>query len=106
MVELGKTPAGQLSLTPLIAITVPVLAYGWILRHISRLFIQSFTQADDARYRNVMTMTFLGLTKDPTSGVTDLERGIILNALFRPAPPNTSEDGPPAGPMDLIKPKS
>jgi hypothetical protein len=103
LLEISNAPSGQISLTPIVAITVPVLAYAWILRHVSRLFIQSFTQADDARYRNVMTMTFLGLTKDPTSGVTDVERGIILNALFRPTPPNTSEDGPPAGLLDLIK---
>jgi hypothetical protein len=106
VLDLSNTSTGQISLTPIVAITVPVLAYGWVLRHISRLFIQSFTQADDARYRYVMTMTFLGLTKDPTSGVTDVERGIILNALFRPTPPNTSEDGPPAGLMDLVKPKT
>ena len=103
IIEIGTTTQGQLSLTPIVAITVPVLAYGWILRHISRLFIQSFAQADDARYRNVMTMTFLGLSKDKTSGVTDAERGIIINALFRPTPPNAAEDGPPNGLLDLIR---
>lgn len=50
-----------------------------------------------------MTMKFLGLTRDKTSGVTDAERGIIMNALFRPTPPNTAEDGPPAELIDLIK---
>nr|WP_314256756.1 DUF6161 domain-containing protein [uncultured Devosia sp.] len=103
VMEIGTTSQGQLSLTPLVAITVPVLAYGWILRHVSRLFIQSFAQSDDARYRNVMTMTFLGLSKDEKSGVTDTERGIIMNALFRPSPPNAAEDGPPIGLLDLIK---
>jgi hypothetical protein len=93
------------SLTPVVVITVPVLAYAWVLRHLSRVFIQNLTIADDAAYRRLMTMTFLGLTNDPKSGVTQAERAIILNALFRPAPPNPTEDGPPTGLLDIITKK-
>lgn len=98
--------SSTLSLTPIVVVTVPVLAYAWILRHISRVFIQNLTVADDAAYRRLMTMTFLGLTNDPQSGVTQAERAIILNALFRPAPPNTTEDGPPTGLLDIITKKA
>jgi hypothetical protein len=100
--ELAKATVGGFSLTPVVAISIPVLAYAWILRHLSRLFIQNLTLADDASYRRLMTMTYLGLSKDPSSGISEAERAIILNALFRPAPPNTSEDGPPTGLLDLI----
>lgn len=49
-----------------------------------------------------MTMTFLGLAKDHKSSVTDAERAIILNALFRPAPPNANDEGPPTGLQDIL----
>ncbi|WP_299724686.1 hypothetical protein [Devosia sp.] len=69
----------------------------------SRLFIQNLALADDASYRRVMTMTFLGLNADKSAAITDVERALILNALFRPAPPSTSDEGPPSGLLDLIK---
>ena len=97
--------SSTVSLAPVILVTVPVLAYAWILRHLSRVFIQNLALADDAAYRRLMTMTFLGLSRDPASGVTQAERAIILNALFRPAPPNTNEDGPPTGLLDIINNK-
>lgn len=98
--------SGSINLTSIMAISVPVLAFGWLLRHVSRLFIQNLALADDAKYRQVMTMTFLGLQKDENAGITDTERALILNALFRPTPLNTAaEDGPPAGLLDLIKGK-
>lgn len=31
------------------------------------------------------------------------ERALILNALFRPTPPYSGDDGPPSGLIDLIK---
>lgn len=105
LLRLTAASADKFSLTPLVAISVPVLGYAWLLRHVSRIFIQSRALADDASYRRTMTMTYLGLSKDPTSGITHTERAIILNALFRPAPPNTSDDGPPSGLLDLIKAK-
>lgn len=106
LVKLTAATADKFSLTPIVAISIPFLAYGWILRHLSRVFIQNLALADDASYRRLMTMTFLGLNKDPNSGVTEAERAIILNALFRPAPPNSTDDGPPNGLLDLIKSKS
>ena len=105
LVELTAATADKFSLTPIVALSIPVLGYGWLLRHISRLFIQNLTLADDASYRRVMSMTFLGLSKDPASGISDAERAIILNALFRPAPPNSQDEGPPSGLLDMLKPK-
>ena len=105
LIELTAATADKFSLTPVVALSIPVIGYGWLLRHVSRLFVQNLTLADDASYRRVMSMTFLGLAKDPASGISDAERGIILNALFRPAPPNASDEGPPSGLLDLINPK-
>lgn len=105
LIEITAATADKFSLTPVVALSIPVVGYGWLLRHVSRLFVQNLTLADDASYRRVMSMTFLGLAKDPASGISDAERGIILNALFRPAPPNAGDEGPPTGLLDLINPK-
>jgi hypothetical protein len=101
--ELTAATADKFSLTPVVALSIPALGYGWLLRHVSRIFIQNLALADDASYRRVMSMTFLGLSKDPASGITAAERGIILNALFRPAPPHSGDEGPPSGLLDIIK---
>ncbi|MBK1795664.1 hypothetical protein JHL21_14265 [Devosia sp. WQ 349] len=86
-------------------ILVPVLGYAWLLKQVSRLFLTNRAIADDASYRHVMTMTYLGLVNDPNSKITKEERALILNALFRPAPSSTQDDGPPMGVFDLINGK-
>lgn len=78
------------------------LAYGWFLKHLSRGFVQNLQIADDAHQRRVMVMTYLGLAKESSTEISSNERALILNALFRPVPPSTADDGPPAGLIDLI----
>lgn len=94
---------GGISLGGVAAITVPALLYGWLLKNISRMFIHRMALADDAAHRRVLTMTYLGLAKEPRLAITDNDRALILNALFRPIPPHSADDGPPAGLIDLIK---
>jgi len=84
-------------------ISIIALGLGWILKHFSRGFVQNMQAAADARHRKVMVMTYLGLAKDEGTQITDAERALILNALFRPAPPHTADDGPPAGILELIR---
>jgi hypothetical protein len=92
------------SLTALTLVTAPILGYGWILKHVSRGYIQNGLIAADARHRRVMAMTYLGLAKSENTGIGEGERALILNALFRPAPPSSpGDDGPPTGLLDLIK---
>lgn len=81
------------------------LAYGWFLKHLSRGFVQNLQIADDAHQRRVMVMTYLGLAKESSTEISSNERALILNALFRPVPPSTADDGPPAGLLDLINKK-
>ena len=91
-----------ISLTGVAVISIPALGYGWLLRHISRIFIHNLNLMSDAEYREVLSTTFLGMAERTSTGITEAERALVLNALFRPAPPNTTEDGPPSGLIDLL----
>ena len=94
---------GGFSIAGLAVITVPALLYAWLLKNISRVFIQNLNLADDADHRRSLALTYMGLLQDEKRPATDQDRAIILNALFRPIPPQTADEGPPSGLMDLIK---
>jgi hypothetical protein len=94
---------GSISLGGVAAVTVPVVFYLWLLKHIGRVFQQRLMLADDAAHRRVLTMTYLGLAKESRLSITESERAIILNALFRPIPRSATDDGPPSGLLDLIR---
>jgi len=100
VIELTK---GSLSIASLVIFTVPVLAYGWLLKHVSRVYTQNLAVAADAEHRRVMAITFLGLAKRKSVGVSEQDRALVLNALFRPSPTSTQDDGPPSGLLELIK---
>lgn len=101
------TPDSGFSIASIILVSAPLLGYAWILKHLSRNYIQNTQIAADARHRRVMAITYLGLMRRKTSGIAEAERALILNALFRPAPPNSAgDDGPPLGLLDMLKSKS
>lgn len=89
----------------LAVVTVPTLAIAWLLRHISRIFVQNFTQRHDALNREMLAYTYLSLAENKDMEIGENERALILNALFRPAAPNAGDEGPPMGLIDFIKPK-
>jgi hypothetical protein len=101
--KLTAASNGGFSISGLAAISVPALFYAWLLKNISRVFIQNLNLADDAAHRQSLALTYMGLLQDDKRPASDAERAIILNALFRPIPPQTSDEGPPAGIIDLIK---
>jgi Family of unknown function (DUF6161) len=94
------------SLAGLAAITVPALFYAWLLKNVSRVFIQNLNLADDASHRRALAITYLGLSENPKLSISDADRALVLNALFRPIPPHSTDEGPPSGLMDLIRGKS
>jgi hypothetical protein len=95
--------SGGVSITGLAVVSIPALLYAWLLKNISRVFIQNLNLADDADHRRSLALTYMGLLQDDKRPATDQDRAIILNALFRPIPPHTGDEGPPSGLMDLIK---
>lgn len=103
--EITTAPAGGVSLTGLALITIPALFYAWVLKNISRLFVQNLSTSEDAAHRRALAITYLGLADNPKVQLSDTDRALILNALFRPASPQSADDGPPAGILELIKGK-
>jgi hypothetical protein len=85
-------------LIPVVFITIPALAVGWLLRHVSRLIIQSLSLAADAGLRGTIATTYRALSNDRTA--SEAEVALVLQALFRPidgsghaeiAPPSLAE---------------
>jgi hypothetical protein len=97
---------GPISIAGVAALTIPALLYGWLLKNVSRMFIHHLNGADDAAHRRALCITYLGLAENPKLEIAAQDRALILNALFRPAPHQGLEEGPPSGLLDLIKPKS
>lgn len=104
IVKLTATNGG-ISISGLAAISIPALFYAWLLKNISRVFIQNLNLADDAAHRRSLALTYMGLLRDERHPATDQDRAIILNALFRPIPPQSGDEGPPSGVLELIKSK-
>ncbi len=100
VVDISK---GGLSLAAVAVFTIPVLAYGWVLKHISRVFTQNLLINADAEHRRVMAVTFLGLARRKSVAMGEQDRALILNALFRPSPSSPHDDGPPSGLLELFK---
>jgi len=96
---------GTISVAGVAAVTVPALFYAWLLKNISRVFIQSLNLADDAAHRRALALTYLGLAANPKLNVAEQDRALILNALFRPIPTQTADEGPPSGLLELIRKK-
>ena len=92
-----------ISLSGVAAITVPALLYAWLLKNVGRVFIQNLNLADDAAHRRTLAVTYLGLAENPKLSISETDRALILNALFRPVPPHTGDEGPPAGLIELIR---
>jgi Family of unknown function (DUF6161) len=101
--SVSTTENGGISLAGLAVISAPALFYAWFLKNISRVYIQTLGIADDAAHRNALAITYLGLVENEKVSITDQERAIIMNALFRPVPSQGIDDGPPSGLMELIK---
>jgi hypothetical protein len=102
-IKLTANANGTFSFAGVAVITIPALFYAWLLKNVSRVFIQNLNLADDADHRRSLALTYMGLLQDEKNPASEADRAIILNALFRPIPPHTNDEGPPAGLIDLIK---
>jgi hypothetical protein len=101
--QITSTSTSGISFAGLGLITVPALLYAWLLKNVSKVFLQNLMLADDAAHRRALAITYLGLAENPKLQITPEDRALILNALFRPIPPHSGDDGPPAGLIDLVK---
>lgn len=103
--ELFNPSAGNVVLSNIVFVSVPLLAYGWILKHVSRLLLKAVEIESDASFRIMYAKTYLSLKKH-SGELDEHDRAIVLNALFRPLTSGGSDDGPPIGVVDLLKNRS
>lgn len=90
----NQTPPGALYVVISAGLAVLSTIGFWIGRILSRLYLSEHRMKTDADERAVMTETYLALTE--AGKATDVERQIILSALFRNTTDGTvKDDGPP-----------
>ena len=87
-------------------VSIPALTALWILRHFGRLFVTNFERSGDARMRQTMATTFLALTKEGTEAVTQEERLMVLQALFRAPAESKGDEGHFGSPLDILSRKN
>lgn len=88
------------TISRLVVITFPLVLYVWVIRLIVRFNSRSLLLHDDARQRQTMMDTYFLLIE--RQAATPEERGLILNALFRPAPGHGSDNVDPPNFTDFI----
>ncbi|MER8625999.1 DUF6161 domain-containing protein [Mesorhizobium sp. M1143] len=92
---------GLLALVPLAFITLPTLAFAWLLRHVSRVIVQNLALGADARLRGTIATTYSALTAE--QGATPTELAIVFNALFRPVDGSTHSEIAPPNLVDILE---
>jgi hypothetical protein len=79
-------------------VTVPVLMFAWTLKHFSRIFVQNMNLASDAGRRAALADVYTRIVSDPElnredNRITDKQKEIIFEAMFRPRDPRHTDDG-------------
>jgi polyhydroxyalkanoate synthesis regulator phasin len=92
---------GLLALVPLAFITLPTLAFAWLLRHVSRIIVQNLSLQADAQLRGTIATTYSALVTEPNG--TTPELAIALNALFRPVDGSGHTEIVPPNVKDIIE---
>jgi hypothetical protein len=82
----------KLLVLDLAVVTLPSLAFFWILRLVARVFIQSISRAADARERATLVSTFLALCEDTKTIPSEMERLILIRSVSRPGPGDALEE--------------
>jgi hypothetical protein len=84
-------------------LAIPAIGIGWGLKVLARFIQNNSILGDDSRQRQAMTRTYLALLADKDSGVTEKDRLVMLNAIFRPLPGTQVDEVAPPTILDLMK---
>ncbi|WP_341705052.1 DUF6161 domain-containing protein [Ferrovibrio sp.] len=103
LLSLLKDEKGSLSLAAAPLLVAAMLPLFWVLKHFARMFTENLSDARDAKQRASLTSTFLALSTKEAVTFSDAERAIIVQALFRPSPAQTADDGVPLPLAELLK---
>ncbi|MEP4032704.1 hypothetical protein [Roseibium polysiphoniae] len=88
-------------------VTVPVLLFAWTLKHFSRIFVQNMNLASDAGRRAALADVYTRIVSDPDlnkdgNRVTDEQKKIIFEAMFRPRDARHTDDGIDHSPVEKL----
>lgn len=95
--------SGEYSYLAVLIVALTFVSAAWIFRLIGRYVIDNFTYATDARQRQAILDTFVNLVGTPEAKMVESERALILAALFRAAPGQSSDDPAPTTLLELIR---
>ncbi len=89
------------TISRLVVITAPLALYFWAVKLLVRFNTRSMVLMDDARQRHTTMDTYFHLIE--RNGATTEERGLMLNALFRPLPGQGQDNVDPPNFIELVK---
>lgn len=100
-----RTSHGGSSWVAILPVIIPTFAGVWVLRIFGRQLSESLMIMKDAEERQTLVKTFLALMRDETTGkavVTEADRVLILQALFRQSRVTATDDSPPLNSGEAI----
>ncbi len=74
---------------------VPLIVLAWPLRILVRVINSAITLGEDTEHRKAMLETYFALVGDKEAGMEPSDRILVLNAIFRPLPGQSSDVNPP-----------
>lgn len=89
------------TISRLVIVSAPLALYFWAIKLIVRFNTRSMVLMDDARQRQTTMDTYFHLVEN--NKATPEERGLMLNALFKPLPGQGQDNVDPPNFMELVK---
>ncbi len=102
----AEATAAQLTaatISKLVIVSAPLALYFWAIKLIVRFNTRSMVLMDDARQRQTTMDTYFHLVESNKASVE--ERGLMLNALFKPLPGQGQENVEPPNFIEIINKK-
>lgn len=99
--EAGPAQLTAATISRLVIVSAPLAMYFWAIKLIVRFNTRSMVLMDDARQRQTTMDTYFHLVEN--NKASPEERGLMLNALFKPLPGQGQENVDPPNFMELVK---
>lgn len=87
---------GKLEIAAVALLAPVVIILLWLFRIVARSHMLNQQHAMECRQRETMMSTFLALTNDQSGKITEAERLIVLQALFRPSGARSDDEALPS----------
>ena len=98
------SPLVELAFSKFVILLVPGFFAVWVLRIVLKVGLSNLALADDARHRVTLVETFLAMMEH-SDKLSEADRILMLQALFRPIPGSTDDDTGPPNWFDMMTQK-